>query len=178
MFDKDVKPGEIAESIEFYKELELIESNQWVWRPMVINIGSLLGEQMLNKHTDIDTNSMSIPYSIEDKIVEYMQKIVDFKSAETRDLFYALKVISKEDYNYSDPNSYNTVAHQLVKENGLIYVELLEKLVNLVQEVDDKVDYLVEKCIKNCTDNVFSDKDKFFLMKQIQKIKSRNSVSD
>lgn len=162
MFDKSLTLDEMLESIDFYKKINLIESNQWIWRPMIANLGSTIGEDLKKyecskKKMNYDT--MEIKYNYDNKIVHHIQKIIDIKSAETRELFYALKVISKEDYDYTDQSAFNYIAHKLVQENGLIYVDFLYDLVNLIKRTDEKILNLVDQCSAQCDRGVFGKED-------------------
>lgn len=179
MFDKGLNLTEMKETIDFYRKINLIESNQWIWRPMIANLGSSIGEQLKDcdcSKNKLNYDTMEVNYEYDDKIIHHIQKIIDLKSAETRELFYALKVISKEDYDYTDENVFNSIAHKLVMENGLIYVNFLYELVSLLEKTDQRILSLVEACTKECDRGVFSDEDEKtlrFFLKQIRNKSSR-----
>lgn len=176
MFDKSLNLAEMKETIDFYRKINLIESNQWIWRPMIANLGSQIGEQLkeLGYAKDkINYDTMEVKYEYDDKIVHHIQKIIDLKSAETRELFYALKVISKEDYDYTDEKAFNSIAHNLVMENGLIYVDFLYDFVSLLEKTNQKILSLVEVCTEECDKGVFSEEDEKTLRTFIEKIQNR-----
>lgn len=175
MFDKELSIDEMLENIKFYKDINLIESNQWIWRPMVANLGSDIGNKLYSNGSGskISYDTMEIKYEYDDTIVHHIQKIIDFKSAETRDFFYALKVISKEDYDYANETSFNTIAHNFVKKNGEIYVQFLEDMANLVKKLDHDIMDLVDICEQECKKNVFSVEDTKILQKYLMQLKNQ-----
>lgn len=159
LFDPGLCLEEICNNIIFYKKNDLIETNQWFWRPMIANVGSAIGDKLLKEGNDYDINSMSVQYNFKDPLVEYISKIIDIKSKKTKDIFYALKSISKKDYDYSDVDKYNYLAHSFVKQNGMIYVELLEHIAKALVDADEKVELLVNELEKLCMDGQFQADD-------------------
>lgn len=175
MFDKSLTLDEMIETINFYKKINLIESNQWIWRPMIANLGSKIGEELWKLEGNdekVNFDTMEIKYEYDNKIIHYIQKIIDIKSAETRELFYALKVISKEDYDYTNKYSFNSIAHNFVKENGLIYVDFLYDFVRLIKQIDKEVLQLVDQCQNECNKGVFTENDTKTLRHFINQIKN------
>lgn len=160
MFDPKLQLHEIIENITFYKENNLIETNQWIWRKMIANVGSSIGNKFLEANLKYDLDSMAVEYDYDDKIISSIFNIVDIKSAETRELFYTLKSISKKDYDYTDNNKYNYVAHELVKQNGAIYVELLDKIAKAILEADNLLSNLFEKVKEICSNDYLEENDK------------------
>jgi hypothetical protein len=137
LFDKSLSLGEMLESIEFYESTHLIESNQWIWRPLVASVGSAIGRELgASPDRGVNWDSMEVGYAFDDAIIQKMHELIDMKSSETRELFYALKIISKEDYDYEDRGSAHYAAHELVKQNGLAYVRFLKKMADLILGAD------------------------------------------
>ena len=146
LFDKSLSLQEMLESIEFYESTNLIESNQWIWRPLVADLGSTIGRELIQcSNCPINNDTMEVSYIYDNKVIQKIHELIDVKSLETRELFYALKVISKEDYEYEDKKSSHSLAHKLVKRNGAIYVNFLKSLVKLILEKNPSKIYENEK---------------------------------
>ena len=150
LFDPELKLEEIIENVNFYREMNLVESNQWFWRPLVANIGSTIGNKIYQKTKQCDFESMSVKYNFEDAVISELHSIIDAKSEESRGLFFTLKQISKKDYNYEDKTKYNYVAHELVKKNGMIYVDMLEQITLLIIKARNESEKWIDFAINNC----------------------------
>ncbi len=178
LFDPDLELNEIIDNIKFYKENDIIETNQWFWRPMIANIGSIIGKRFLEMGKEADLNSMSIEYSYSDKIIQYLYEITDFESRKTRNLFYALKSISKKDYDYEDENEYNSIAHEIVKKNGMIYVNLLEKITKAILEEREEINTLLMQVKRVSDGNMFSSRDREEILMHLKEIYMNNQIDE
>jgi len=167
LFDPGLKLNEICENIDFYRRNNLIETNQWFWRPMVANVGSKIGDELISHGKKYDLDSMSVEYEYDDELIKHIYNVIDFMSKQTKEIFYALKSISKKDYDYSDSTKYNYHAHEYVKENGMIYVDLLDNLAKSFMETRERVNSLVDRVLRSCEEGIFDEQDKEELLKKI-----------
>ncbi|MDD5671040.1 MAG: radical SAM protein, partial [Candidatus Omnitrophica bacterium] len=129
MFDPELTIDEMLENIRYFRENDLIEGNQWPFRPMLINHGS----KMVQRLGDVkllgaeDVNSMSYGFRFRDNAVAEIARRVDAISKKTAAIFYALKVKSKIfDPAKKDGNVRRCQRH--LEENGLLYLDLMEAL--------------------------------------------------
>jgi radical SAM superfamily enzyme YgiQ (UPF0313 family) len=169
MFYPGLQLHEMVQNISFYKEMNLIDSNQWVFRPLLLTVGTpLFSEIFQPSQHQIDIESMSIPYKFDDLSVGEIHNIIDTKSAESKNLFYALKQISKKDFDYSDELKYNYWALEFCKKNGMIYLDFLEQIASSIiyarKKLNELADTIKNTCpeiqdINNVKENVSSETD-------------------
>jgi len=142
LFDPDLSIDELVESTKFYKRENLINSNQWPFRAVRVTPSTSLFEKLKKEGRlgHFDPNLLCYSYRFKDIRVQKIFDIIDKLSSETRDIFYALKSISKLKFNKSKYHIEAQRAYQLVVDNANIYIELLDFLGNIYQgiEIDER----------------------------------------
>src|SRR3972149_7854306 len=130
MFDPFLTIEEMIKNIHFFRKLNLIKSNQWPFRPLVVNKGSYMYETLNNSGylKDTDINYMSSAYDFKDKKVQEVFSIIESLSEPSRPIFYALKVISKRQFSREKKDIQTLLAQRYVEENAEIFLDLMEKL--------------------------------------------------
>jgi hypothetical protein len=137
MFDPFLKLDEMVENIQFFRTWKIIKGNQWPFRPIAINSGSLIYEQIKdlkddntgsNLLGDFDLEYMSYEYKFKNPEVQCIHDKIDTLSSRTSKLFYALKIISKQQYCKKKKTKETRKAQWYVERNGLIYLDLMESL--------------------------------------------------
>ncbi|MCP4149649.1 MAG: hypothetical protein GY757_18025 [bacterium] len=176
MFDPYLTLAEMQQNLDYFSEKGLLEGNQWPFRPLAINDGApLLSEmkshpaksKLLGKR-NIDL--MSYGYSFIEPNVQRIFTEIDQLSEQTREIFYALKQISKLHFAPWKQDEETRIAFELVKENGAIYLQLMKDLVRFYQDKNTdncelfiikakkKIDELVLLCKKHIADrNIKTD---------------------
>lgn len=170
MFDPFATVEDIAENVNFFRKHGLIEYNQWPFRPLVANEGSGFGRIMARRGITPDPEYMCYRYAFNDPHVQLIFDTVNALSSETRSLFYALKVISKTHFDPKRESLESKRARELVIENGLIYLDLIEDLLdeiaagrsnqlisNAVSRAHDRVRNLVIEVAKDLDRGLFRD---------------------
>lgn len=135
MFDPNLSLQEMISNIQFFRRWNLIKSNQWPFRPLIINVGSYMYENLKDSGllTNLDINYMSYEYKFMDKNVQQIFSITESLSLPSRTIFYALKVISKRQFNRTKKDNETMLAQSYVEENGEIFLEAMEKLARYYQ---------------------------------------------
>lgn len=189
MYDPDLRLSEMMENIMYFRNNELIKYNQWPFRPLLVNEGAKIVEWLRNKGTlgQAYENFMCYDYKYADNNVEKIQGIVDDVSIESKVVFYNLKIKSKK---YFDPNKQDkeTVkAQDYIEKNGLIFLDLMENLGNIVVDASsdaidevkknayERISLLLKELEMDVANNIISDDDDF-LKDEMRKIKN-NSVN-
>jgi hypothetical protein len=140
MFDPLATLDDIAENVQFFRKHDLIAHNQWPFRPLIANTGAGFGQIMARRGVAPDPDFMCYRYSFADTRVQSIFDVVDELSAKTRSLFYSLKVISKAHFDPAAESAESTRAREFVIENGLVYLDLIERLTGLAgQPSDDRL---------------------------------------
>jgi radical SAM superfamily enzyme YgiQ (UPF0313 family) len=157
MFDPFLTLEEMIQNISFFSKWRLIDSNQWPFRPIAVNAETILYHQ-LKKHdsttkettllSDLDLELMCYEYRFIDPRVQRIHDYIEKVSAPTRNIFYALKSITKQQLQSKD--SVALAADRLVKKNGRIYLKLMRDLANTLS-VNSAINCQVflEKTAKN-----------------------------
>lgn len=135
MFDPNLSLQEIISNIQFFRRWNLIKSNQWPFRPLIINAGSYMYENLKDSGllTNLDINYMRYEYKFMDKNVQQIFSIVESSSLPSKTIFYALKVISKRQFNRTKKDNETMLAQSYVEENGEIFLEVMDKLARYFQ---------------------------------------------
>lgn len=135
MFDPDMSLSELLENIEFYRKWNLIEGNQWPFRPVAVCPGTRLCANLRSgsRLGACNINLMQYEYAFLDPRIARINSILDDMSRGTRDIFYALKVISKQQFDVARKQEDTRRAQDYVVRNGLIYLVLMERLAKRLQ---------------------------------------------
>lgn len=190
MFDPWLTVDEMLENARYFRDNNLIVSNQWPFRPMAINHGSRMVERlrkegMLGRE---NPNFMSYEYRFKDPAIEKIARIVDDISKKTRNVFYALKVKSKI-FDPAKQTDKTRLCQKYIEVNGLIYLDLMEELGSAMkkgapqEEIDAiarKADERAMELAKDVSDDVargrIDDADGY-LKKELAKIGVKDDVS-
>jgi hypothetical protein len=146
MFDPAANINDISENIQFFRRHGLAEHNQWPFRPLVANKGAGLGRDMADHGMPPDSSFMCYRYKFRDQHVQRIYDVVDAISADTRSLFYALKVISKSHFDPSSETAETKMAREIVIQNAQIYLDLMDKLVGAIGNKDE--DYRISSAVR------------------------------
>lgn len=134
MFDPDLSVKELQENILFFRELNLIKSNQWPFRPLVVNVGSKIAQKLDKKLLgDPNVNYMSYDCLFTDKNIQSIYDVVDALSTETRSIFYALKVVAKRQFCETKRDLPTVRAQHYIEQNAGVYLDLMEELAHRVE---------------------------------------------
>ncbi|OFX84164.1 MAG: hypothetical protein A2W99_00100 [Bacteroidetes bacterium GWF2_33_16] len=130
LFDPNLTLKEMSSDIKFFKDQDLLRGNQWPFRPIRVVHDTPLHKTLLEAGQlgEFDENLLNYSYSFSDKKVQIIADIVDNLSAETREIFYAVKTISKLQISPGKQTKAAICALDIVKENALIYLDLMEAL--------------------------------------------------
>jgi hypothetical protein len=120
---------DISDNVQFFRKHRLISHNQWPFRPLIVNTGAGFGQIMARRGVAPDPDYMCYRYSFADPKVQRVFDVVDELSAKTRSVFYSLKVISKAHFDPVAESLETKRARDFVMENGLVYLDLIERLV-------------------------------------------------
>lgn len=182
MFDPNISLQELISNTQFFRRWNLIKSNQWPFRPLVINAGSYMYENLKDSGllTNLDINYMSYEYKFMDKNVEQIFSITKSLSLPSRTIFYALKVISKRQFNRTKKDNETMLAQSYVEKNGEIFLEAMEKLArryqgdssNTIEDISaitqQKMDSLIMRVQQDIAHGFITDSSGF-ISEQIEK---------
>lgn len=175
MFEPQLVLEELLQNITFFRKWNLIDANQWPFRPVRVVPGSPLCATLASNGQlgALDMNSLSYAYEFADPRVGDIHHRVDRLSSETRDIFYALKVISKQQFEAVKRTRDTQRALQYVKDNALVYLDLMEKLAVSAASGDesraqvheqgarDAITGLVQRCSADMTNGAFVPHEHF-----------------
>lgn len=130
LFDPDLTLEEMCENIRFFRENDLLRGNQWPFRPVRVVVGTTLCDALRasGRLGALDENLLTYSYNFSDERVQQIADAVDRLSAETREIFSAIKVVSRLQIDIGKRTETTSRAAQIVEENALIYLDLLEAL--------------------------------------------------
>lgn len=128
MFDPLLRLQEMIENVRTFREWNLIEHNQWPFRPMEVYPGAMMFAEMRDRGLlgVEDSNFGAYAYAYDDPRVQRIAEAIDHLSQPYRALFYALKSISKRQYDLSRKDQTTLRAQHYVEQNGLVFLELME----------------------------------------------------
>ena len=189
MFDPKLSPEELLQNIIFYRKNNLIKSNQWPFRPLILNVGSKLMNKINKNYVqgDPDINYMKYNYKFENPLIESIFNTVDLLSKESRSIFYSLKVISKRQHNIRKQDQETIRSLMYIEKNAEIYLDVMESLVycynnessktkdEIVEDARMQVNNIIELVNVDIAKNIISD-PKMFITDKIAQYKkaSRN----
>jgi len=148
MFDPELTLEEMMENISFFRKENLMPYNQWPFRPLVLNEGSKIKEE-LDKDgliTGRDINFIQYFYEFKDENIARIAKIMDDESKPSCFLFYALKTISKRYFDPDKKDEETILSQKYVEEAGNIFLDLMEELGGNIKTAS-------EEQIKGISDN-------------------------
>jgi radical SAM superfamily enzyme YgiQ (UPF0313 family) len=130
MFDPNLTIEEMFENIKFFKKWNLIKSNQWPFRRLIVNAGSYMHEMLVESENIVNTNInyMSYDYNFLDKRVQQIFSAIEALSEPSKAIFYALKVISKRQFSKGKKDNQTLLAQKYIEENAEIFLEVMEKM--------------------------------------------------
>jgi len=189
MFDPNLSLQEMLSNIRFFRKWNLIKSNQWPFRPLIVNVGSYIYENLKNSGllTNLDINYMSYGYKFMDKNVQKIFSIIDSLSLPSRQIFYALKVISKRQFSREKKDKETILAQDYVEAEGEIYLEVMENLVqyfqgassNTIEDILAAAQQRIDKLILRVQQDIINGRiiDRYgFIFEQIDKYHAKKSV--
>ncbi len=134
-FDPLVTIGELEENVRFYEKNGLIESNQWFWRSVAINVGTAMSRcpVIMSLLGDLDCNTMAYKYKFKDPLVQGIVDMLYAFTSDSRSKFYKLKSISKLRYTY-DNGCLETIAKHSVQSNGIVVLRLVKSILVSIQQ--------------------------------------------
>lgn len=182
MFDPNLSLQEMISNIRFFRKWNLITGNQWPFRPLIINTGSYIYENLKGSNflADLDINYMSYGYKFIDKNVQEIFTLIDSSNISSKTIFYALKVISKRQFSWDKKDNETILAQKYIETSGEIYLDAMEKLAEYFQGVSSntiegilsvaqqKINNLVMKIQQDITHGFITDKYGF-ISEQIKK---------
>ena len=147
LFDPDLTIEEMVQDVRFFREYDLIKGNQWPFRPVRAVPGTPLCETLrtAGRLKDFDENLVSYGYDFSDPRVQRIADAVDLLSAETREVFYALKVVAKLQMSSGKRTAAAAKAAAFVEANARIYLDLLDRLAESAQEAFQAFSLCVEQ---------------------------------
>jgi hypothetical protein len=97
MFDPDLTLEEMVKNIRFFRKNDLLRGNQWPFRPVRVVVGTPLCDALRARGRlgELDENQLTYSYRFLDERVQWIADAVDLLSAETREIFSAIKVVSR-----------------------------------------------------------------------------------
>jgi len=146
LFDPDLTIEEMGEDIRFFRENDLLGGNQWPFRPVRVVVGTPLCDalQASGRLGELDENLLTYAFRFSDERVQRIADAVDKLSGETREIFSAIKVISRLQISHGRRTATAIRATQLVEENALIYLDLLDALILSAQQNITKMESLLQ----------------------------------
>jgi radical SAM superfamily enzyme YgiQ (UPF0313 family) len=180
LFDPDLTLEEMVENIRFFRENNLLRGNQWPFRPIRVVLGTPLCDSLRasGRLGNFDQNLLNYSYRFSDMRVQQIADAVDKLSAETRDIFYTIKTVSKLQISPGRQTAAAGWATELVKENARIYLDLMEELTRQAQQgtpssesplqsARDRLNELVDKVSLDVETGLLRDHAEF-LMPRLQ----------
>lgn len=124
-------PQGILEEIAFFRRMRLVEANQWPFRPLVVNRGSLLEHRLrdsglLLPRSPEDVNFLRIPWRFSDPRSAVIHGTVERLARREREVMYTLKVISKKAYTRGG-DAERELCSLFLRRHAEIYLRLLER---------------------------------------------------
>lgn len=183
MFDPLMTLEELLANVMTFKQLALIKHNQWPFRPMEIYPGAplyqTLKDQGLLRGENPDYGSYYCQYA--DARIASIARTVDDLSRPSRGLFYALKSLSKRQYDPTQKDSTTLQAQEYVELNGLVFLKLMEHSAiafiegsrtipdEAITAACDEIDSLVNLVEADIRDGILADHEGF-LREQVSQI--------
>lgn len=136
MFDPDLTLDEMLENIAFFERLDLFDANQWPFRPIRLVPETPMCKQMRKQGRlgKFNHDLLAYQYVFKDPRVQEIHDTVDALSAETRDIFYALKVVAKLQFDGKEGRPETNFADKMVKANAHIYIALMSNLAKALKD--------------------------------------------
>ena len=180
MFDPELNLCELLTNINFFRKMNLIKSNQWPFRRLIINVGSPLYDNLKQTSLlgNLNINYMSYEYNYVDDNVANIFSIIDKLSYTTRPIFYALKVISKKQFCPAKKGYESILAQHFIENNGDIYLETMDNLAKyfmgdtyktideIIDTASKRIDHLVMDIYRSINNGNITDSHSF-IYKQI-----------
>lgn len=132
MFDPEMSVNDIRENVLFFKKNNLIFSNTWPFRPLIVTRNvpiyfTLKQKGLLYEECELE-NILSIKYRFESPEVNNIYQVTN-KLAKTSDkLFYNVKYLTKRHNDRDRLTKSDALCWEYVRKNAMIYLDLLEKL--------------------------------------------------
>lgn len=164
MFDPEMSVKDIRENVLFFKKNNLIFSNTWIFRPLIVTRNvpiyfTLKQKGLLYEECELE-NILSVKYRFESHEVDNIYQVTD-KLAKTSDkLFYNVKYLTKRHNDHERLTKSDDLCLEYVRKNAMIYLNLLEKLSS---ESADEISFLkailvavdeLQKLIKEIKENL------------------------
>lgn len=170
MFDPWLTPDELRNNVTFFRAFGLIDGNQWPFRPLVANEGAPVKDALAESGLlrDPVTEFMAYGYRFISPTIESIQRTVDELSSRSRSLFYAVKTISKMRFTRDSVPLHVRLARELVTANALVYLDLLDRLLDCdrhsahsaaVEAAKCQLDQLVLRVSRFVEDGLLPDHD-------------------
>jgi radical SAM superfamily enzyme YgiQ (UPF0313 family) len=179
MFDPETTVEEMMTNIEFFRKHELQKSNQWPFRPLVLNQGCHLQERIDEVKLIVDAmdiDHICYKYVYRDDRIQYISDILAQISppdgAYAR-LIYALKVRSKRYFDPQKRTAETNRAQDLIERHCDIFLDLMEGLGKAMNrhpsQRDEEIRSVVNTAVNRITDLVAAIKASL-LAKEIEDI--------
>jgi Radical SAM superfamily len=174
MFDPFLTVDEMLRNIKFFREAHLIRSNHWPFRPLAINVGSRICDDLGNSGLlrDLDMNFMKYNYTCNNEKTQEIFSTIETLSRKSRNIFHALKTISRRQYSEIKMDNQTRLARFYVEHNAEIYLTLMEKLChglaeNAIYDAEGEINSLIRR-IKEDIENKHITEKGDFLLEQIR----------
>ena len=147
MFDPDLTLDEMLENVSFFERLDLFDANQWPFRPIRLVPETPMCKRMRKEGRlgRFDLDQLAYTYAFKDHRVQKIYDIIDCLSAETRDIFYAVKVVSKLRFEGREGWPETSFADKMVKGNARIYLDLMRSLAEAIKAESTDLPAIVDR---------------------------------